>query len=126
LYGWLAGYLAADGSVKESGQIRIASAHKSNLEFVRDVCSVLGIGYCPIVEQDRIGIGQQEASTLYSITLNGFDLTEDFFLIEEHRKRFINHKYDQKQDWKIKSVSSDRIEEVWRYCSRNTFVCFGF
>jgi hypothetical protein len=71
LYGWLAGYFAADGSVKKSGQIRLSSANRDNLLFVRDVLVKLGIAYSPIILQKRVGIGQTVESDLYSINING-------------------------------------------------------
>lgn len=116
LYGWLAGYFAADGSIKEEGQIRLASASRGNLELARDVCVKLGIGYSSITTQERIGIGQTEESTLYTLGINGLDLTEDFFLISEHRKRFTAHHYVAKFDWKVVSVKpTERVETV--YCA---------
>lgn len=116
LYGWLAGYFAADGSIKKSGQIRLSSANIHNLEFVRDVLVKLGIGYSPITSQERVGIGQIESSALFSININGSDLKEDFFLIESHRQRFIKHKYESKKDWKVYSVEpTSRFETV--YCA---------
>lgn len=115
LYGWLAGYFAADGSVKEDGQIRLASASKENLDFVRDVCVKLGISYSPISVQMREGFGDED-SALYTICLNGSDLTEEFFLIKNHRDRFLNHGYQPRRDWEVNSVEkTDRHETV--YCA---------
>lgn len=115
LYGWLAGYFAADGSVKEGGQIRLASASKENLDFVRDVCVKLGISYTPITVQMREGFGDED-SALYTICLNGSDLTEDFFLIKSHRERFLNHGYQPRRDWEVSSVElTERHETV--YCA---------
>lgn len=115
LYGWLAGYFAADGSVKEEGQIRLASANKENLDFVRDVCVKLGISYSPITTQMREGFGE-EATPLYTICLNGSDLTEQFFLISSHRERFLNHGYQPRRDWQVESIEkTTRYETV--YCA---------
>ena len=115
LYGWLAGYFAADGNIKESGQIRIASAKKENLEFVRDVCIKLGIGYSTITSQLRKGLGKED-SELFSLELNGADLTSSFFICKEQLKRFLNHSYKPRVDWKVESVEkTDRFEEV--YCA---------
>ena len=116
LYGWLAGYFAADGCVSSSGQIRISSSNKNNLLFVRDVLVKLGIGYSPIIQQDRIGIGQTEESPLYSLNIMGCDLKEDFFLIESHKTRFINTNYKKKNNWKVESIiNTENKEEV--YCA---------
>ena len=51
LYGWLAGYFAADGTVKEDGAARLSSANREALEFVRDVGYRLGIGTYGIRER---------------------------------------------------------------------------
>lgn len=116
LYGWLAGYFAADGHIKKSGQIRIHSSNKENLLYVRDVCTKLGIGYAPISVQERVGLGQTEPSELFSIDIHGSFLTDDFFLIEEHRKRFVEKEYQEQREWKVETVSPTGIvEEV--YCA---------
>ncbi|MGH8829211.1 MAG: CHC2 zinc finger domain-containing protein, partial [Jiangellaceae bacterium] len=43
LYGWLAGYFAADGCVAADGTVMLNSAKRENLEFVRTLCTRLGI-----------------------------------------------------------------------------------
>lgn len=117
LYGFLAGYFAADGHITENGGVRISSSKKENLELVRDICSKIGISTCPIRVQNRIGIDQTEPSELFSISLGGYFLTESFFLIKEHKERFLNHVYDKPKDWKIVSVEkTDIIDEV--YCAQ--------
>jgi hypothetical protein len=114
LYSWLAGYFAADGHIKKDGVIRIHSSNIENLNFVRDICVKLGIAYCPIVFQERVGLGQKEKTKLYSITLNGSDLTEDFFLISEHKNRFINKKYEEHKNWTVVSIEKkNRKEKVF-------------
>jgi len=116
LYGWLAGYFAADGHITKDGYIKINSSSRENLEFVRDVCTKLGIAYCSIISQWRIGIGETEESELFSIALHGDFLTEDFFLLSHHKDRFINKNYDEIYKWKVVSVEyTGRIEAV--YCA---------
>lgn len=116
LYGWLAGYFATDGSIKKNGQIRLSSANEQNLLFVRDVLTKLGIGYSPIPQQSRVGIGQTVPSVLYSLNIHGSELKEDFFLLGSHRDRYINHTYKDQRDWTVESVvgTTDR-EPV--YCA---------
>lgn len=117
LYGFLAGYFAADGHITENGAATISSSKKENLELVRDICVKLGVSTCPIRVQDRIGLGQTEPSELFSISLGGYFLTEDFFLIKEHKERFLNHVYDKPKDWKVVSVEkTDLVEDV--YCAQ--------
>ncbi|HET8788643.1 MAG TPA: CHC2 zinc finger domain-containing protein, partial [Actinomycetes bacterium] len=43
LYGWLAGYVAADGHVAKDGTVMLHCASRETLEYVRAVCTRLGI-----------------------------------------------------------------------------------
>ena len=56
LYGWLAGYFAADGCVAADGTVILNSAHKENLEFVRAICARLGIGTYGITRANACGV----------------------------------------------------------------------
>ncbi|WP_239076616.1 DNA primase [Actinocatenispora rupis] len=115
LLGWLAGYFAADGCVAADGTVMLNSAKRANLEFVRDLCTRLGIGTYGITQQRRAGFPGREESSLYRVHFANTDLTEDFFLIEEHRQRFnaAEKKFDRR-GWVVKSVErTDRVEEVF-------------
>lgn len=115
LYGWLAGYFAADGCIAENGSIMINSAREDNILFVRDVCAKLGIEYSTVTFQDRVGIDGKE-SRLYKIFLSGYDLRSNFFLSSVQKDRFFNHKYQEHREWVVKSVDeTDRFEDV--YCA---------
>ena len=115
LFGWLAGYFAADGSVKEDGQTVLCSTNKKNLEFAKDVCYVLGIGAYPIHEQERISNLTGKNSTIYEFGFIRSTLTEDFFLLEEHKKRFNENPIKKENKyWRVKSVEeTNRFEEVF-------------
>jgi DNA primase len=116
LAGWLAGYFAADGCVAADGTVMLNSADRGNLEFVRDVCTRLGIGTYGITTQRRTGIDGR-ASDLHRVHLIGADLTEDFFLLSEHRRRFAEaQKAFHRRGWVVQAVeATDRVEEV--YCA---------
>lgn len=116
LYGWLAGYFAADGSVTSSGQPRISSANRDNLEFVQMVCDRLGIRYFDIVGQTRIGFPGREPSDLFQVTLDPDSLSKEFFVIDHHRDRWMSrHRKFSRHGWVVQSVEpTDRVEEV--YC----------
>lgn len=88
LYGWLAGYFAADGDVGKTGRPTLASADRDSLSYVRALCSLIGVGTFGIRQGDRIGY-RKEATPLYLVGLMRGDLTEDFFIIEEHRRRWL-------------------------------------
>ena len=56
LLGWLAGYFAADGCVADDGGAVLNSADPTNLEYVRQLCTRLGVGTFGVAKQTRKGI----------------------------------------------------------------------
>jgi DNA primase len=115
LLGWLAGYFAADGCVAEDGTVILSSATRTNLEFVRDLCTRLGIGTHGITTQLRRGFPDREASEIFRVHLINEDLPEDFFLLSAHRLRFAGaRKAFARRGWVVQSVEeTDRVEEVF-------------
>jgi len=117
LYGWLAGYFAADGCVSNRGNATIASSNKKHLEYVKDICNILGIGTYSIKEQMRLGKGKIP-SKLYSLHLIPYHLTDDFFVIKQHLINFQLSKQHQisRETWIVESINeTDKFEEV--YCA---------
>lgn len=115
LYGWLAGYFAADGSVSRN-QVALNSSSFEALARVRDVCTVLGIGTYPISTSLRRGYGS-EPTPSHDLTLARGDLTPEFFLLGHHRERFeaMGSRPDR-FGWTVVSVEpTDRVETV--YCA---------
>ena len=119
LYGWLAGYFAADGTLSGNAA-SLSSAARSNLEIVRDVANTIHIVTYPIVGYQRLGYGKQPTPD-YRVTIRLRDLTEDFFVIPTHRDRWRAlqerrtvqeaNAYDA---WRVVSVEpTDRVEEVF-------------
>lgn len=114
LYGWLAGYVAADGSVGKNGQVTLSSAVQENLEHVRDIATLLGIGTYGITGKMRKGFGGQP-SMVFQVGLSAADLPEEFFLRDDHRAR-CNPQAQERFGWTVVSVEeTDRVEEV--YCA---------
>ena len=115
LYGWLAGYFAADGCISTTGTIMLNSARRDELEYVRLVCTRLGIGTYGVTEQVRVGFPGMEPSSLFRIILVGSDLTEEFFLLDKHRLRFdAAAKAYERKGWMVREVAkTDRVEEVF-------------
>jgi DNA primase len=115
LYGWLAGYFAADGCVAADGTVMLNSANRDDLEFVRTVCTRLGIATYGITCQMRRGFEGREESPLYRVHLVNEDLRENFFLLEQHRQRFVDaDKKYARRGWVVRSVErTDRVEEVF-------------
>jgi DNA primase len=115
LYGWLAGYFAADGCISTTGTIMLNSARRDELEYVRLVCTRLGIGTYGVTEQVRVGFPGMKPSSLFRIILVGSDITEEFFLLDKHRLRFNTAaKAYERKGWMVREVAkTDRVEEVF-------------
>lgn len=104
LYGWLAGYFAADGDVDRTGRPTLASASLENLEFVRLACQAVGIGTFGIRTRLRTGFGS-EPTALHLVGLMRGDLDPEFFLLDHHRARFIaGHHAAERRGWNVLSV----------------------
>lgn len=117
LYGWLSGYFAADGDVDKSGRPSLWSSKRSNLEFVRDLCTRIGIGTYGIRETKRKGYGA-DAAPMYLLGLMRKDLCKEFFHIPSHKERFAAtvDKISERRSWNVIAVEpTDRFEEV--YCA---------
>lgn len=118
LYGWLAGYFAADGCVSKDGQVILSCADRDTLDFVRTVANRLGIGTYGVKRQRRLGLGT-ELSDLFHLTFISSTLHENFFVLEKHRERFIEictpeRKARERKGWVVESVEqTDRFEEVF-------------
>lgn len=116
LLGWLMGYFAADGCLTEAGQAIIYSYTRENLEFVRSVCAILGIGTFDIREERVTSNLDGEDYISYKIQLMLQFLTEDFFLLSKHKERFKQLEVESRHfcNWNVVSVEeTDRVEEVF-------------
>jgi len=118
LYGWLAGYFAADGNVGKTGRPTLTSGSRENLEYVRNACQAIGIG--------TFGIRARTSVTAYSkgrpvvhylVGLMRGDLDPDFFIIPEHRARFeAGRNAAERRHWRVVSVRpTDAYVDV--YCA---------
>lgn len=140
LYGWLAGYFAADGSLDASGSgISISCADRSVLEFVQAVCNRLTIATYALtgphealacsgrgaLHEVRVRRGngacsycaEQKMATSYTLPFVAQTLRPEFFLLAEHRRRFEQRDLESTPPlaWEVVSVEkTDRTEEV--YC----------
>lgn len=120
LYGFLAGYLAADGSInKKACTAHIDSAKEKNMLMVREICAILGIGtsFIRAGEQTVNHRGEKKKFKSYRIYLNLEHLTVDFFLLEKHRKTYLEWKQrggGHNDRFIVESVEeTDREEEVF-------------
>jgi len=106
LYGWLAGYFAADGDVGQTGRPTLSSARRENLEYVREIGRVIGIGTFGVRERFRSGFGRAP-SALYLMGLMRGDLTDSFFLIPDHKSRFLaGRNAAERRGWNVISITS--------------------
>ncbi len=115
LYGWLAGYFAADGAVDITGRPTLTSSVKANLEFVRELCTRLCIGTFGIRKTMRKGFGS-EKTPLYILGFMRKDLDSKFFLIPSHRERFVAtiDTIAERRAWTVIAVEpTQRNEEVF-------------
>lgn len=118
LLGWLAGYLAADGNVADggSGKVTIGSSIHSNVEFIRDVCTRLGIFTHGVKTSTRKGYGDV-ASPMFSVTLSSEDLFPEFFLRESHRNNYVTSmktRAYERRHWVVERVEDEgHREEVF-------------
>lgn len=119
-WGWLAGYVATDGTVSSERQCVLASSDRENLEFVRDLCLTLGIVTGPIVRLDAHNDGLVSSDNpSFHLTLRAADLPDEFFLMAHHEVRA--HGVERKrtrrvESWTVTSVrDTGTTEEV--YCA---------
>lgn len=116
LYGWLAGYFAADGDVSEDGTVNLNSAKRADLEYVRDLCTRVGIATFGIKTYLRQGYGT-EKSEIHRLGFISDTLPPDFFLRAEHRRRFeaVKKAYSRRRWVVVSVIKTKRIEPV--YCA---------
>lgn len=116
LMGWLAGYIAADGSVVGPGEVILESSEYENLCFARTVATELGLPTYGIVAHDRLGFGT-EKSALYRLRFVPSHFPSEMLLIDAHHERFIsNPTTGNKLRWTVESIEDcSEVEEV--YCA---------
>ncbi|WP_394814637.1 RtcB family protein [Streptomyces chisholmiae] len=121
LYGWLAGYFAADGEVGKTGRPAIWSARRGDLEFVKAVCDALGIWTLPIRTKTRRGFGRT-VTAMHVMGISRADLTADFFVHEAHRTRWsANREAVERRGWTVREVRRTAVvEEVFCAVVDNT------
>lgn len=114
LIGFMAGYFAADGTVSSDGSCSISSCNKDNIYKIRELCQIIGIGTYGIQSDERISNLTNKPSTLYKIVLMRDTLDEKFFLIKEHKDRFLSNPIVTKNNWQVISViDTGKTEEVF-------------
>ena len=110
LFGWLAGYFSMNGYIIPStGRMFIKSSNKRDLEYIQDVCGVLGIFCSGIIKSD-------EDENFYIVNLNSGDFGKMFFISSQQRSYFSAVEHKKPKDWVVVSIdNTDLVEEV--YCA---------
>lgn len=115
LYGFLAGYFAADGSVDELGRCVLTSTNKEYLEFTRNILCVLGMPINDIRYQDRVSNLNGKMGRVYFLSISAEYLTDDFFIRPFHKERFRKSSLHKNWGWVVKDVKeTEEVSEV--YC----------
>lgn len=115
-FSWIAGYLAADGSVAKNGQISLSSSNLENLICVRDRCREIGIDTYGVVSFSRKGFGDCP-SLIHSITFMRKDVPSNMILRSKHKVSYDSHNpKHQPRCWTVLSVEKTDREEVV-YCA---------
>jgi hypothetical protein len=114
LYGWLAGYFAADGDVSKQGQVTLTSSRREHLEFAQVLAHRLGIATFGIRTKMRRGY-LSEPGPIHSLEFVGSTLRSSFFLIHKHRSRYDTRDYGfERLGWVVQSIEPIAdVEEVF-------------
>lgn len=121
LYSWLAGYFAIAGSITPEGEVQLQSSFVESLTYVRHILCVLGHPVANSISKSiRIEAVNGQVQ-LYTLILDRQYLTEDFFILAEHRDAFRNTAqnvtYQPEPDWEVISViqADTKVQDV--YCA---------
>lgn len=129
IYGFLAGYFAADGSVTQSGQLRLASSRKEELESVAALFSHIGIRTTPI-SISSTSSNFSDSRELWCLSIYKYDVSEDFFLKEDHKNRWLSNQANRRTRDYAKVVSITSVGEQRVLCATvpeyEQFVTEGF
>lgn len=113
LYGFLAGYFAADGHVNKNGTAILTSARLDELQTVQQLFEKLGIRTKDIRVHSTKSNLVDNRNTLYGLQIETIDLDEQFFLKQIHLDRYLQNRCERKRDWlKIKSIKSVGVRQV--------------
>lgn len=118
LYGYLAGYFAADGSIDDKGRCTISSAKRENLESVRDILCVLGMPVNEIRYQDRVSNLTNQESRIYILTISSEYLRDNFFIRPSHKEKWnlYGEKERKNRNWIVESIEHTDIQDEV-YCA---------
>lgn len=130
LYGWLAGYFAADGSVSKSDGIPVmTSGFRDNLELVQDVCAVLGFATNEIAVRKYNNNSFAVSDEYYEMTFPVGTFPREFYLNTRHSENYKEPSSTAPQRWNVVSVRNTGVVEPI-YCANvpqtETFTIGGY
>lgn len=111
LCGWLAGYIATDGSINTSGAVHLDSSVRENVEFARDVSVRLSIPVSGISETSMKGFDGKE-HTSYRIRYPVGAVPESMLIRSFHKGRF-KEREGKLLPWEVVEVRPAGREEVF-------------
>jgi DNA primase len=110
LYGWMAGYLATDGSVSSRGQISLSSADWDHLDWARTVATRLGLAVGDFHTYSRCGLGQSAPTDIFSVRMSA--APRDLLLREDHGARW-QPTTTEPPAWTVRSVQPHVTTPLW-------------
>jgi ribonucleotide reductase alpha subunit len=111
-FGFLAGYFAAGGRMRKSnGEMRLHSSRLEELKAVTMMFKELGVGVTE-PRLDSTSSNYKEERELYCINISPSDLTESFFLKEEHRKLWKEKGRQKRNHLKITKLKAAGTHKV--------------
>lgn len=128
VYGFLAGYFAADGHVTKSGQCQLRSSRKEELEKIRTLAFEVGIR-TTTPKLTRTSSNLSDNREFWEMTFYKNDLQEQFFLKEKHRIRWAETK-NKKSERRAKVIDINYVGDHRVLCATvpyyEQFVTDGF
>ena len=116
LFSWLAGYFAADGDVSKSdGVPRLTSVNRAHLEFVEDVCAIVGVPANGISRRRSGKLSYSPGEEYFEITFPVGSLPRSFFINPRHKDNF-RERVGVEHNWKVVSVRNTGVVEPI-YCA---------
>lgn len=120
LLGFIMGWLATDGSISQTGNnIVVYNEYEKNLQWLESASATLGIFTRGIRRSCRKSpFNEKSQAILHNLEFFADSLFPEFFLKEEHRRRFALAESKERRNihstWKVREIQeTSRVETVW-------------
>lgn len=128
LWGFLAGYFAADGCVSKQGSCSLSSSRRHELHAVQRLFTHIGVRTGKI-RLESTSSNYTEDRELWKMTIHNHDLSKEFFLKAVHQDRWNQRGQKYERDYaKVISIADAGIHQV--LCAtvpeKEQFVIDGF